>query len=95
MNFSAEVTLGFLLLLCSYLVIVTAFIVRTNGRANEAHDMAKDAQTGVSVQQAALSLFREQVATQYVDRQDLRDMESRLTDAINKLGDRLDKRGSD
>lgn len=95
MHFSPEVTLGFLLMLAAYLVGVTSFIVRTNTKANTAHDMAKEAQSAVSVQTAALSLYKEHVASQYVDRQDLSEMEKRLTAAINNLGNRLDRRGSD
>jgi hypothetical protein len=39
---------------------------------------------------ANLSLFREQVAADYVDRDALREIKRELIDAINRLGDRMD-----
>jgi hypothetical protein len=74
------------------------FIVRTHNKAMEAHETAEraqkradDAHLSVSAQAASLSLFREQVASNYVDREDLREIKRELIDAINKLGDRFDQ----
>jgi uncharacterized membrane protein len=74
------------------------FIVRTHNKAIEAHETAEkahkradDAHLSVSAQAANLSLFREQVASNYVDREALREIKRELIDAINKLGDRFDQ----
>ncbi len=74
------------------------FIVRTHNRANEAHEAAEkaqkraeDANLGVTVNSANLAMFREQVASDYVDRDALRDIKRELIDAINRLGDRVDQ----
>lgn len=58
--------------------------------AMEAKASAKEAHEKIEIQQVAFMMFREHVATEYVDRADLREMEKRLTEAINRLGDRFD-----
>lgn len=40
---------------------------------------------------AAFSLHREQVARDYINRDTLREAETRITQAIDRLGDRLDR----
>ena len=74
------------------------FVVRTHTRANEAHEMAKEmqeeldkAKLSISALGANLSLHREQVAANYVDREAMRDIKRELIEAINKLGDRVDQ----
>lgn len=59
--------------------------------AKEAKDHAHETATTLAIQTAAFSLFREQVAKEYIHREVMREVETRLTDAINRLGDRLDK----
>ena len=73
------------------------YLVRTANKAdaaqmtaNEAQESANKAHQNISAHQANLSLFREQVAANYVDRNELREIKRELIDAINKLGDRMD-----
>jgi cbb3-type cytochrome oxidase subunit 3 len=104
-TFSWEINLGTLALLIFYAVGVVVFLVRTQNRANAAHEKAEeakgaaaqahkradDAHLAAGAYNAALALFREDVAREYVDREALREMEQRLTNAINRLGDRVDQ----
>lgn len=45
----------------------------------------------IVIMQAAHALFREQVAKEYINREVAREMEDRLTAAIDRLGDRFDR----
>lgn len=67
-------------------------------KASKAYDIAEDAKKDAHdaaeklvLQAAAFSLYREQVAREYIHREVMREVEDRLTDAINRLGDRLDR----
>lgn len=64
---------------------------KAEGLAKEAKADAHETATTLAIQTAAFSLFREQVAKEYIHREVMREVETRLTDAINRLGDRLDK----
>lgn len=79
-------------------VLLIVFLVRTantaksaDKKAEEARDRADEAHEKVAALQGLLALHREQVAREYVDRDVLRDMETRLTNRINSLGDRIDE----
>ena len=43
------------------------------------------------IQSAAFPLYREQIAREYIHREVMREVEERLTAAIDRLGDRLDR----
>jgi len=45
----------------------------------------------IALLEASLSQFREQVAKDYIHRVVMSDVEDRLTAAIDRLGDRLDR----
>ncbi len=97
MNFIWEMNPATLLLIIAQVVGFIVFIVRTHNKALDAHNAAckaqkraEDAILNASAVGASLSLFREQVATEYVDREDLREIKRELIDAINRLGDRMD-----
>lgn len=105
MTFSWDFNTATLIAIGIQVVALIVFLVRTHSKANaaqeaaeeakvaaeKAHKRADEAHLAVGVATAGLSLFREQVAANYVDREALREMEQRLTDAINRLGDRLDQ----
>lgn len=59
--------------------------------AREAKELAASAHEKVALLQAALTAYRETQAERLVSREVLREVEDRLTGAIEKLGDRLDK----
>lgn len=59
--------------------------------ATEAQLSARDANDKIAIQTAAFSLYREQIAREYIHREVMREVEDRLTQAIERLGDRLDR----
>lgn len=64
---------------------------KANDIAQEAKKDAHDVAEKIAIQSAAFSIYREQVAREYIHREVMREVEDRLTDAINRLGDRLDR----
>ncbi len=59
--------------------------------AKEAREDAKEANEKATILSAAFSLYREQIAREYIHREVMREVEDRLTAAIERLGDRLDR----
>lgn len=59
--------------------------------AQEAKKDAFDATEKLAVLTAAFSLYREQVAREYIHREVMREVEDRLTAAIDRLGMRVDR----
>lgn len=66
-------------------------IGKAETEAAEALNQAKEANDKVAIQTAAFSLHREHVAREYIHREVMREVEDRLTAAIDRLGDRLDR----
>jgi hypothetical protein len=73
-------------------------ITKADAKADKAIDTAEDAKKNaheasekVVLLSAAFSLYREQVAREYIHREVMREVEDRLTAAIERLGDRLDR----
>lgn len=64
---------------------------KAEANATEADRTARDAESKVTILSAAFSLYREQIAREYVNRDVAREMEDRLTVAIERLGDRFDR----
>ena len=64
---------------------------KAEARANEAAKSADDLKVRVDAVHAELVEHRINDAKDYVSRATLEDMESKLVEAINRLGDRLDK----
>ncbi len=59
--------------------------------ADEAKEDAKEANEKATLLSASFSLYREQIAREYIHREVMREVEDRLTQAIERLGDRLDR----
>lgn len=59
--------------------------------AQEAKKDAHEASEKIAIQSAAFGLYREQVARDYIHREVMREVEDRLTSAIDRLGARLDR----
>jgi Tfp pilus assembly protein PilO len=57
----------------------------------EAKEDAKEANQKATLLSASFSLYREQIAREYIHREVMREVEDRLTQAIERLGDRLDR----
>jgi len=91
--------------LCVAGITVISFWMRFSDRITEARAAADDASKSaesaksdahqaiekIGVLSAAFSLYREQVAREYIHREVMREVEDRLTQAIERLGDRLDR----
>ena len=59
--------------------------------AQDAIDDAKEANEKATLLSASFALYREQIAREYIHREVMREVEDRLTQAIERLGDRLDR----
>jgi hypothetical protein len=59
--------------------------------ADEADKAAKDASDKASVLSASFGLYREHIASNYIHRDVMREVEDRLMQAIDRLADRLDR----
>lgn len=59
--------------------------------AQEAKKDAHEATEKVVLLSASFGLYREQIAREYIHREVMREVEDRLTAAINRLGDRFDR----
>lgn len=59
--------------------------------SQEAKDDAKEANSKATLLSTAFALYREQIAREYIHREVMREVEDRLTQAIERLGDRLDR----
>lgn len=73
-------------------------ITTAEGKADEALKAAEQSRRDnqensdkLAIQTAAFSLYREQIAREYIHREVMREVEERLTQAIERLGDRLDR----
>jgi len=66
-------------------------IGKAESEASDARRAAKEADEKATLLSAAFSLYREQVAREYIHREVMREVEDRLTAAIERLGDRLDR----
>lgn len=59
--------------------------------AQEAKRDAHEASEKIILLSASFGIYREQVAREYIHREVMREVEDRLTQAIERLGDRLDR----
>jgi hypothetical protein len=59
--------------------------------SGDARDDAKEANDKATIMSASFALYREQIAREYIHREVMREVEDRLTQAIERLGDRLDR----
>lgn len=90
---------------CASLVSILRFwmtysdrITKSEAAAKTATDVAQEAKKDAheaseknAILAASFSLYREQVAGNYIHREVMREVEERLTQAIDRLGDRLDR----
>lgn len=74
------------------------FWIRFGSRISTAESVATEAQKAsdhsrdqLAILTAQFSLYREQIAREYIHREVMREVEERLTQAIDRLGDRLDR----
>lgn len=70
---------------------LSARLAKAEVIADEAKADAKEANDKATLLSASFSLYREQIAREYIHREVMREVEDRLTQAIERLGDRLDR----
>jgi Tfp pilus assembly protein PilO len=70
---------------------LSARLAKAEVISSEAKDDAKEANDKATLLSASFSLYREQIAREYIHREVMREVEDRLTQAIERLGDRLDR----
>lgn len=110
MQFTWDFNTATLVAILVQIVVTVSYMVKTNGTAKEALGIGKkalaradEAHEKIVVLGAALALHREHVASEYHDKAELRQMESRLaglikdtetrlTNSINSINGRLDER---
>jgi hypothetical protein len=87
-----------LLTIGTSLVTLTIYQVRSSDRSLAALKMAEEAKACAmlckeanTILNGSLAAFRESVAQNYITNDDLSQMESRLTKAIDRLGERMDR----
>ena len=66
-------------------------LTRAEVTAAAASKDAEEANGKATLLSASFALYREQVASQYIHRDVMREVEDRLTAAIDRLADRLDR----
>jgi hypothetical protein len=70
---------------------LSARLAKAEMVSTEAKEDAKEANDKATLLSASFSLYREQIAREYIHREVMREVEDRLTQAIERLGDRLDR----
>lgn len=73
-------------------------ITKAEGQAKAAREIAEEAKKDaheasqkIEILSAGFGMYREQIARDYIHREVMREVEDRLTSAINGLGERLDR----
>lgn len=82
---------GFGLAFATFWLTFGGRISSAETEAANAKTEAKDASDKVAVLSASFGLYREQIARDYIHREAMREVEDRLTQAIDRLGERLDR----
>jgi hypothetical protein len=70
---------------------IIGFWMNLSSRLTKAETQASDADVRSSSLSASFSLYREQIAKEYIHKEVMRDVEDRLTQCINQLGVRIDR----
>jgi hypothetical protein len=79
------------LAILGFWMTLSARLAKAEITASEAKEDAKEANSKATLLSASFSLYREQIAREYIHREVMREVEDRLTQAIERLGDRLDR----
>lgn len=95
---AVAVALGSLLSILKFYGSASDRITKAENAAKTALDTAQEAKKDahetnekVILMSASFALYREQIAREYIHREVMREVEDRLTQAIERLGDRLDR----
>lgn len=79
------------LAIIGFWMTLSARLAKAELTATESKVAAKEANEKATLLSASFALYREQIARDYIHREVMREVEDRLTQAIERLGDRLDR----
>lgn len=79
------------LAIIGFWMAISSRLTKAEVTAEDAKKDAEEASEKATILSAAFSLYREQIAREYIHREVMREVEDRLTAAIERLGDRLDR----
>lgn len=82
---------GFAIAFATFWMTFGSRLSKAEADATTAKASAYEAGERIITLGASFSLYREQVAREYIHREAMREVEDRLTQAIDRLGDRLDR----
>lgn len=79
------------LAIIGFWMTISSRLTKAEVTADDAKKDAEEANAKATLLSASFSLYREQIAREYIHREVMREVEDRLTQAIERLGDRLDR----
>lgn len=95
---AVAVAVGSLISIITFWTRYSDRITKAEARAEAADDLAQEAKKDaheasekIALLSASFGMYREQIARDYIHREVMREVEDRLTSAINGLGERLDR----
>ncbi|WP_156434080.1 hypothetical protein [Bradyrhizobium retamae] len=95
---AVAVAIGSMLSIVTFWTRYSDRVTKAEGAAKTANEIAQEAKKDaheatekIALLAASFSLYREQVAREYIHREVMREVEDRLTAAIDRLGARLDR----
>lgn len=80
-----------LLALIGFWMNISSRLTKAEVTADEAQKEAKESSDKAAVLSASFGLYREHIASNYIHRDVMREVEDRLMQAIDRLADRLDR----
>lgn len=81
---------GFGLAFATFWLTFGGRIGKSEAEAADAKVLARESNEKVALLATSFSMYREQIARDYIHREAMREVEDRLTAAIDRLGDRFD-----
>lgn len=81
---------GFALAFATFWITFGRSLGSTDTKADESLAKAKEADEKITLLSTSFGMYREQIARDYIHREAMREVEDRLTSAIDRLGDRFD-----
>jgi hypothetical protein len=91
MLMAGSVVLGFWMRFENRTTLAEATAATAAKDVEDAKELAANAHNRVTLLAAEFGMYRESVAREYIHRTTMREVEDRLTQAIDRLGDRLDR----
>lgn len=79
------------LAILGFWMAISSRLTKAEITADDAKQDAEEANQKATLLSASFALYREQIAREYIHREVMREVEDRLTQAIERLGDRLDR----